>query len=114
MGTHTIQQLAAERQRLLTTIEETQHQIDRIDAQILAATRPGDKLTDPDGNTLFTVRAPHRRFNAKRAAETLTEQQLAAISTPAPQAALAKTVLPEPLYNLCCTLTEPTIVKANQ
>lgn len=104
-----IHDLAAQRQAELLIIEQAKERIDVIDAQLLALTRVGDKLTDPNGNVLFKVRAGQTRFNAALAAEVLTPEQLAAISEPTPKSALAKEALPGALYAMCCKTGDPSI-----
>jgi len=112
----TLTELAIERLDLIAQRDDLDGRIKTIDAQILAAAQPGDTLTDPEGNPVWTIKKGAAKWDATKARDILTPEQQAAaeITETKLDPKIARSLLPPALYSLCTSAGRPSIVKASR
>jgi hypothetical protein len=70
----------------------------------------GERGISPDGEPLVIVEAGERVFNPSMAAFTLEDDELRQILTFQPDEVIAKKVLPNHVYDKCCTYNKAKVV----
>jgi hypothetical protein len=98
-----LREIAAEKK----VLAEREAECKRLLEKVLTV---GEKGVSPDGEALVQVRRGAKIFKAALATEHLEQEVLARILTLQPDASVAKDILPDGLFDVCCSYNKASVV----